>query len=371
MFMEWYEVLNAEAIDSPALLLYPERIQANIQRMIDIVDGDVHRLVPHIKTHKLGEIVRMQLDAGITRFKCATIAELEMALEAGAPWMLIAYQLVGPKVDRFLALQKAYPQAELFSLCDDLGAAIVLAEKHQAAGLTAKVYLDINNGQNRTGRPLEQGTQVLYQKLSRIPGLVIQGLHVYDGHIRNQGFHERKMASDAAFAPVMSLVQDLEQAGYPRPEIITAGSPAFTSASLRPEVFCSPGTTLLWDYGYAHLVEEARMRWAAVLLCRVVSKPAPGLVTVDLGHKAVAAENPLPQRIHFLNLSGYEPVGQSEEHLVLKVDQADRLQVGEILYGIPQHVCPTVALYDQAHIIRRHIWEDTWEITARRRMITC
>lgn len=366
--MEWYEVLNAEALDTPALLLYPERIQANIDRMKAIVGGEIHRLVPHVKTHKLGEIVRLQLDAEISRFKCATIAELEMTLEAGATWVLMAYQLVGPKIDRFIALRKAYPQANVLSLIDDFGAAITLAEKHLAAGLTAEVFIDINNGQNRTGMPIQSDVFDFYRKCARLPGLTIQGLHAYDGHIRHKAFDERRAESDMAFQPVEDLKTKIIQAGYPEPEIISGGSPAFTSASLRPGVYCSPGTTLLWDYGYADLVGEAQMLWAAVLMCRIISKPAPGLITVDLGHKSVAAENPLPNRIHFLNLRDYEPVGQSEEHLVLKVSTAD-LPVGDILYGIPYHVCPSVALYDQAAIIREHRWEDTWEVKARRRKI--
>lgn len=367
--MEWYEVLNAESLDTPALLLYPERIQANIERMKTIVDGETHRLVPHVKTHKLAEVVRLQLDAGITRFKCATIAELEMTLEAGARWVLLAYQLVGPKIDRFIALRKAYPEAEILSLIDDFGSTLILAEKHLSAGLAAEVFVDINNGQNRTGLPLQADVFDFYQKCSRLPGLTIRGLHAYDGHIRHQAYTERKAASDSAFQPVEDLKTKIIQAGYPAPEIITAGSPAFTSASLRPGVYCSPGTTLLWDYGYAELVGEAEMLWAAVLMCRIISKPAPGLITVDLGHKSVAAENPLQNRIHFLNLRDYAPVGQSEEHLVLKVPTAAVLHVGDILYGIPYHVCPSVALYDQAAIIREHRWEDTWEIKARRRKL--
>jgi len=95
--MQWYEVKNAEAIDSPALLIFPERIQYNIQTMIRTVNGHADRLMPHVKTHKMKEVVQLQLNAGIHRFKCATIAELEMCLEAGAKFILIAYPLVGPK----------------------------------------------------------------------------------------------------------------------------------------------------------------------------------------------------------------------------------------------------------------------------------
>ena len=80
---EWFEISNAGDVPSPALLLYPDRIRENIRRMIRVAGG-TSRLRPHIKTHKLAELVRMQIEEGINKFKCATIAEAEMAAGAGA-----------------------------------------------------------------------------------------------------------------------------------------------------------------------------------------------------------------------------------------------------------------------------------------------
>src|SRR5258707_5463300 len=91
----WYEIENVDDVPSPALLIYRDRALENIRRMIRVVGGDVSRLRPHVKTHKLPELVTAQLDQGITRFKCATIAEAEMLAVAGAPDVLLAYQPVG------------------------------------------------------------------------------------------------------------------------------------------------------------------------------------------------------------------------------------------------------------------------------------
>lgn len=82
--MHWYEVTNIDQIDSPALLIHPDRIQHNIETMIKNVGGDVNRLFPHVKTHKMAEVTKMQLAMGINKFKCATISEMEMTIEAGA-----------------------------------------------------------------------------------------------------------------------------------------------------------------------------------------------------------------------------------------------------------------------------------------------
>ena len=92
---DWFEVVKASDVPSPALLFYPERIAENIRRMIGMV-GDVARLRPHIKTHKSSDVLRLHLEQGIVKFKCATIAEAEMAASAGALDVLIAYPIIGP-----------------------------------------------------------------------------------------------------------------------------------------------------------------------------------------------------------------------------------------------------------------------------------
>ena len=99
----WYEIDQVDKIDSPALVVYPANIQQNIDKMLSIA-GDAEKLFPHVKTHKMEAVVKMQLQKGIKRFKCATIAEAEMAAQAGASEILLAYPAIGPKVERFKQL---------------------------------------------------------------------------------------------------------------------------------------------------------------------------------------------------------------------------------------------------------------------------
>jgi len=104
----WAQVETAHEIPSPALLVYRDRVLANVQRMIDLAGG-AQRLRPHIKTHKMPALTRMQLARGISKFKCATIAEAEMAAACGVSDMLLAYQPVGPNVGRVVALAASFP----------------------------------------------------------------------------------------------------------------------------------------------------------------------------------------------------------------------------------------------------------------------
>ena len=115
--------------------MYPERVDTNLQRMIARV-GDAARLRPHIKTHKLPQIVARQVELGITKCKAATIAEAEMAANAGVSDVLLAAQLVGPNVTRFLALMRAFPIVAFSTLVDD---AAVLANLAESAASAAEV----------------------------------------------------------------------------------------------------------------------------------------------------------------------------------------------------------------------------------------
>ena len=91
----WFLVQDADQIDSPALLIYPDRIRHNIEQMVRMA-GDPRRLRPHVKTHKMAEIIRMQQEAGIDKFKCATLAEAELLARCEAKEVLVAYPLTGP-----------------------------------------------------------------------------------------------------------------------------------------------------------------------------------------------------------------------------------------------------------------------------------
>src|SRR5580692_9989485 len=150
MSKPWYEIDNIDELDTPALVVYPERVGQNIARAVAMV-GDAGRLRPHVKTHKSPAVTRLMLDAGIRKFKCATIAEAEMLALAGAPDVLLAYQPVGPKIKRLIHLIAGYPATKFACLVDNEQVASELAADATARNLCVSVYLDLNVGMNRTG----------------------------------------------------------------------------------------------------------------------------------------------------------------------------------------------------------------------------
>src|SRR6266436_9377518 len=117
-----YVLHDASALFTPALLFYKELIRRNIAHALTIA-GSPSRLRPHVKTHKTREIVRLQLDAGITKHKCATIAEAEMLAQCGVPDVFLAYNMVGPNCARLAKLIQGYPRTH-FSVTVDHPAGI-------------------------------------------------------------------------------------------------------------------------------------------------------------------------------------------------------------------------------------------------------
>jgi D-serine deaminase-like pyridoxal phosphate-dependent protein len=364
----WYEIANVDDIPSPALAFYPERIEENIRRMIRIA-GDAGRLRPHVKTHKTGEIVKLQLKHGIRRFKCSTIAEAEMTAAAGAPDVLLAMQPVGPAIPRYFELQRAFPGTFFSVIVDSEDVIRMIAAAAAGAATNACLWLDINSGMNRTGVAPGSGAGHLYRLIHQSAGLTAGGLHVYDGHIHESDVETRTKRCDEEFLPVQAMIDDIRKAGLPLPAVVAGGSPTFPIHARRPGITLSPGTPLLWDAGYSAAYPDLEFLVAAVLVGRVVSKPAPGTLCLDLGTKAVASEMPQP-RISLLNVRDYRIVGHNEEHLIIEPADAGAYRPGDVVYGVPIHICPTVARYETASIIERGRCAGEWHIAARNRRIT-
>jgi D-serine deaminase-like pyridoxal phosphate-dependent protein len=364
----WFRIRNEDEVPSPALLLYPDRIEENLRRMIARAGG-VQRLRPHVKTHKLPQVIALELRHGITKFKTATIAESEMAAAAGAPDVLLAYQPVGPNARRLIELIRKFPTTRFRTIADDRAALAGLSAAATMGGVTVQVLLDLNVGMNRTGVAPGPEAFACYQTLATMPGLAAGGLHVYDGHLRDTDHAKLTADAEAAFAPVWRLREQLLAARLPVPLVVASGTPTFPILAGRGDVEVGAGTTVLWDFGQAEVCPDLDFLNAAALLTRVVSRPLPDRLCLDLGHKAVASEMPLP-RVKLFGLEDAVFVSHSEEHLVIETPRASEFPVGTVIYGIPRHVCPTVALHSEVFVVRNGRVTETWPVTARARRIT-
>jgi D-serine deaminase-like pyridoxal phosphate-dependent protein len=365
---QWYKIDNEDEVFSPSLLVYPERIESNIHEMLTMAGG-VRRLRPHVKTHKMPEIVKLQMRQGINKFKCATISEAEMVARCGATDILLAMQPVGPGIERFFRLRQAFQNSEISCIADSEEILLQLSAMASIYNMETNVWIDINSGMNRTGIVPGEEALRMYELADSLPRLKAGGLHVYDGNIHEKDPALRKEFCNEAFAPVQKLRDDLKKAGFSQVRIVAGGSPTFGIHASRNDVELSPGTILLWDFSYSSSYTDMKFMHAAVLFTRVVSKPAGNLICLDLGHKAVASEMPQP-RIMIPAFGDYTIVGHNEEHMVIKTDQAQFLKPGDPVYAIPWHICPTVDRFDSVFVITDSRVTAQWKVEARKRQIT-
>jgi D-serine deaminase-like pyridoxal phosphate-dependent protein len=374
-----YAIDDTSAIFSPALIFYRALIRRNITHALAIA-GDASRLRPHVKTHKTREIVRMELEMAITKHKCATLAEAEMLADCGVPDVLLAYNMVGPNCRRFARLVKKYPGCSFSVLADDPGAARALSDALWAGGQSSNpsyqgvdVLIDVDTGQHRTGIAPGEEAVALYELINGLAGLRPGGIHVYDGHNHQDDPAERESAVTSQLRPVLELRAALEKKGLPVPRMVLGGTPTFPIYARMdiPGTECAPGTCILHDHGYGtHFADMAGFTPAALLLTRVMSRPTPTRITLDLGYKAVASDPPAGKRCILLNVPDYQPVLQNEEHFVIETPAAGQFKPGDEVYAMPTHICPTCAMHQQAYIVTDGRVTGCWDIVARDRMLT-
>lgn len=365
-----YEVSSVEEVMTPALAVYPELLASNIERMLDLLAGDADRWRVHLKTAKLGYTVRMMVRRGIRIFKCATTLELLVACQCGAADVLLAYPSVGANARRVKAIAEQFREVRISVLAEN--------EEHvkQWQGSHIGIFLDVNPGMNRTGIQQSHSEDVVRMvRTIAGSGLEFRGLHYYDGQYGAVAEPERTAATHSGYTQLQKIVSEVERRGGRVVEVVTAGTPTFpcslSYSGFRTAGFIhrvSPGTIVYGDAtSMAQLPEEYGFLPAVLVLTRVVSRPRSGIVTCDAGHKTVSADAGVPSCV-VVGHPELTPLSPSEEHLPLAVDgEATGPQVGETLYLLPRHVCPTVNNFDDALLVRDGRIESVEKVSARGR----
>lgn len=352
----WFEFDKQEEIMSPAMIIDQERVIGNIEQMIRMAGGP-ERLRPHVKTHKCPDIVRLQRDQGIHKHKCATLSEAFMLGTVGAKDVLIAYPLLGPEIRQLATLKSYFGDTNYSILVDHPDHLTPWVE----SGNENDVFIDLNVGMNRTGCEPAEAAELL--KKIEDSSLNFRGWHAYDGHIHDQDPGERKVAVEKAFEPVLDLI---EKTGTQDKELISGGSISFPIHAAYENRQLSPGTTLLWDHGYGSKFPDLNFEVAATVMARIVSKPGKNNLCIDLGHKAIASEMSAPVAV-FPQIPDSVIEVHSEEHMVVSTSSAQDWNIGDTIFAIPYHICPTMGLHDKAMAIASGTYKEFWQMPARDR----
>jgi D-serine deaminase-like pyridoxal phosphate-dependent protein len=339
-----WSTIDARSLLTPALVVDAAAVEHNVADAVARYGGP-SRWMPHVKTAKLGSNLEHAHRAGVRALKVATPAELEVALAAGAEEVLWSMPLQRPHLELLGAIAAAHPGVRLSALLDDPAP---LAAWPSGVG----AYLDLNVGMNRTGVPVaDRARLIALAAAARSAGVTVHGLHAYDGHLGGLAVAPRRAAVAAQALELVAAQQAL--GALVGPELVCGGT---ASAPLlaelldgRDNVRFGAGTVVLHDLTSLQQVGALGAGvQAAVVLSRVISRPAADLVVCDAGQKAVSHDYGIPH-CRILDHPHLRAERPSDEHLPLRVVGPGPVPaMGEVLVVLPTHVCTTMHNFDEA-----------------------
>ncbi len=363
MRLERYQLDDVEDVLTPALLVYPDIVNANIRATLKMTGRDANRWRPHIKTAKIPAVLRQLLAHGIRNFKCSTTLELSVACRAGAADVLLAFPVMAANARAAREIADAFPQTRVSVLVESPDQASIW---HRTA---MGIFIDVNSGMNRTGINDESIAAII--GLARNAGDRFRGIHYYDGHMSGVAASERETRAHEGYDRLMHILDALEAANVPVDEVITSGTPAAPFAmsyeGFRNKRFVhriSPGTVVYNDMTSLEQLPEFNYQAAAVVLSTVVSRPTVHSITCDAGHKSVSADAGVPT-CAVIGHSDWKPAKPSEEHLPIEIPPNATVALGDKLYLIPRHVCPTVNNFDEALLVVKGKVQGVASVAAR------
>ncbi len=338
-------------LETPSVLIDLDLMEANIVTMQSRCDALGIAFRPHIKTHKIPDIARRQLDAGATGIACQKVSEAEVFAEAGFDDIQIPYNIVGARKTRRLAALAS--SAKVTVTVDSQAVIDGIAAAAQEVGTTIHMMVELVSLGQRTGTSPEAAL-AFAEHIQATDNLRFAGLMIYP--------------SDAAIRPrLLETLALLEAAGIPVQVVSGGGSGAISDMHLLPELTeMRVGTCVFWDWnsvsaGYAGF-DDCAMR----VRSSVVSANEPGRVILDSGSKSIQSETIEGQFGYIAEYPAARLYKVNEEHGYVDFSAYDSLpNVGEIAHIIPVHTCVVTNLHNQLFGLRGDSIEVVWDVAAR------
>ncbi|MBN1933775.1 MAG: D-TA family PLP-dependent enzyme [Anaerolineae bacterium] len=343
-------------LDTPALVVDLDRLQANIDRLQGYLDkyGIANR--PHIKTHKTPQIAQMQLAAGAAGITCQKIGEAEVMADAGCSDIFLPYNIVGEaKLARLAALAR---RVKLSLTADSAFTVQGYARTAQEAGIELEVLVEFDSGLGRCGVQTPQEAAELALQIANAPNLRFVGLMTFPGNAYCDRFVQETRVL-------------LRTDGIPVDRISYGGTPTMWQAHERSEVTeYRAGTYIYGDRAIVRSGAMALDQVALHVIATVVSRPTGDRAILDAGSKTLSSD--------LSGLDGYGLILEypdarihktSEEHGFVDLSRcAQKPQIGERVTIVPNHVCVVVNLFDEVFGARGVVTEVIWPVAARGKM---
>jgi D-serine deaminase-like pyridoxal phosphate-dependent protein len=359
-------VRPVEDVETPAVLVELDTLEANVARMAENARRHGVRLRPHAKTHKTAEIGRMQMAAGAVGLCLAKTSEAEAFARAGFEDVFVAYPVVGEgKARRLLALADRVHLSVGF---DSEDGARALASAFHAAGRSLDVLLKVDVGFHRVGVAPDAAVG-LARRAADLPGLRFRGIFTFAGHAYAGPTPEDVAAVGRAEGRTLAAVAAAcRDAGVPCDRVSVGSTPTAPHAMASPGVTeCRPGVYVFNDASQVSLGACSLEQCALSVLATVVSVPAGDRAVVDAGSKVLSSDPLRPvSGGHGLVLGTESRLSRlSEEHGVVDVATGDSFRVGERVRILPNHACVVANLTDRLLGIRAGHVESEWSLIAR------
>ncbi len=364
----WLDGDARAGLDTPAVIVDLDRLDANIARMAATMRERGVALRPHAKTHKSLAVARRQLAAGAVGLTVATIGEAEVFADGGIEDLFIAYPVmaVGPKAGR---LRRLAERCRLSIGADSIEGVEALVATFRGAA-SPRVLVEIDSGGARSGVSPHAAGALARQAVEG--GLDVIGVFTHAG----QGYADPARRSDAAGEEVAGLAaaaDSLRREGI-EPTVISAGSTPTAALSARePVTEERPGTYVFGDRQQTVLAGEPTdiaESVALVVAATVVSHGSRGGFLVDAGAKVLGQDVAAYLAGHgaVLGYSAAVLTRLNDHHGIAEAPAGTaRPAIGELILIVPNHVCPVVNLVDELLVVRGGRLVDRWPVDARGR----
>lgn len=356
-------------VDTPAVLVDLDRVEANVQRMAAIARSAGLKLRPHTKTHKSPEIARMQLTAGASGITVAKLGEAEVMVDHGITDILIAFPLIGAqKIERLAALHR---RAEIRTSTDSVEVARAVSGAGEVVGRPVPIYIEVDTGLGRCGRRPGRETVELARQMANLKGIRIAGVMTHEGHAWPAGdpAQRRQVAAEAA-AALAQTAAALRAEGFPCAEISVGSTPtAYAADACAGATEMRPGTYVFHDASSLRIGLVSEAECALTVLATVVGRPAPDRVILDAGSKTLTQDGSGGGRPmgHIVGHPDWTIARLTEEHGIVTVPADAAVSIGDRVAIIPNHVCPVINLHDEVVTLRGGRVAGTLRIAARGR----
>lgn len=352
------------ALDTPALLVDLDVIEANIARIAGECRKHGIGWRPHIKGNKTIEIVRKELAAGAIGVTCAKIGEAEVMAAAGVGSILIANQIVGaPKIARLVALQAV---SEVMVCIDSLANCAPIAAAAQAAGTTVPVLIEVDVGMHRAGVAPGAPVLELANAVAKLPGVRLVGLQTWESQaVSIADPVEKARVVREAVARFTASADACRAAGHRMDVVSCGGSGTFPYCAAQPGITeIEAGGAIFSDMLYRTMF-HLDFPPALHVLASVTSRPVPTRVIMDAGKKSMSSDGAVPAPV---GLPPARPVKLSAEHAVLELDSpSDTPAVGDKVLFVVGYGDTTVHLHEEIVAVRAGRVEAVWKVAARGR----